>query len=220
MQQKIIGRRKEIDVLMNCINSSKPEFIVVYGRRRVGKTFLVKQLLGDSFSFYMTGVYECPRSELLAYFQEQLKAYSGEKRPKPKTWFEAFAQLRDYLSKQPVDRPMVVFIDELPWLDTPKSNFLRALDLFWNGWASERDNMKLVVCGSATTWVTGKLLGDKGGLHNRVTRRLYLAPFSLSETAEFLSDRGVEWTKHQIAECYMVLGGTPYYLDKIGRAHV
>ena len=218
MQQKIIGRRKEIDVLMNCINSSKPEFIVVYGRRRVGKTFLVKQLLGDSFSFYMTGVYECPRSELLAYFQEQLKAYSGEKRPKPKTWFEAFAQLRDYLSKQPVDRPMVVFIDELPWLDTPKSNFLRALDLFWNGWASERDNMKLVVCGSATTWVTGKLLGDKGGLHNRVTRRLYLAPFSLSETAEFLSDRGVEWTKHQIAECYMVLGGTPYYLDMIDKS--
>ena len=218
MQQKIIGRRKEIDVLMNCINSSKPEFIVVYGRRRVGKTFLVKQLLGDSFSFYMTGVYECPRSELLAYFQEQLKAYSGEKRPKPKTWFEAFAQLRDYLSKQPVDRPMVVFIDELPWLDTPKSNFLRALDLFWNGWASERDNMKLVVCGSATTWVIGKLLGDKGGLHNRVTRRLYLAPFSLSETAEFLSDRGVEWTKHQIAECYMVLGGTPYYLDMIDKS--
>ena len=213
MQQKIIGRRKEIDVLMNCINSSKPEFIVVYGRRRVGKTFLVKQLLGDSFSFYMTGVYECPRSELLAYFQEQLKAYSGEKRPKPKTWFEAFAQLRDYLSKQPVDRPMVVFIDELPWLDTPKSNFLRALDLFWNGWASERDNMKLVVCGSATTWVTGKLLGDKGGLHNRVTRPLHLMPFTLLETEQYLKSLNMDWSRQEVLDAYMILGGTPFYLS-------
>ena len=218
MQQKIIGRRKEIEILKNCIHSSKPEFVAVYGRRRVGKTFLVKQLLGSQFCFYMTGVYECPKSELLAYFQEQLHTYSGEKRPKPKTWFEAFSQLRDYLSKLPSGRPLVVFIDELPWFDTPKSNFLRALDLFWNGWASERDNMKLVVCGSATTWMTGKLLGDKGGLHNRVTRKLYLAPFTLGETAEFLSDRGVEWTRHQIAECYMIMGGTPYYLDMIDKS--
>ena len=170
MSQRIIGRRKETEILMNCMDSSKPEFVAVYGRRRVGKTFLVKKLLGSSFCFYMTGVYECPKSELLAYFQKQLLEYSGEKRPKPKTWFEAFSQLRDYLSKQPADRTLVVFIDELPWFDTPKSNFLRALDLFWNGWASERDNIKLIVCGSATTWMTGKLLGDKGGLHNRVTR--------------------------------------------------
>ena len=218
MQQRIIGRRKEIDLLRNCVNSSRPEFLAVYGRRRVGKTFLVKQLLGAQFCFYMTGVYECPKSELLAYFQEQLKTYSGEKRVKPKTWFEAFSQLRDYLSKLPDNRPLVVFIDELPWFDTPKSNFLRALELFWNGWASEKDNMKLIVCGSATTWMTGKLLGDKGGLHNRVTRKLYLAPFTLSETAEFLSDRGVEWTRHQIAECYMIMGGTPYYLDMIDKS--
>lgn len=218
MPQRIIGRQKETEILRNCVDSSKPEFVAVYGRRRVGKTFLVKQLLGSRFCFYMTGVYECPRTELLAYFQEQLLVYSGEKRPRPKTWFEAFSQLRDYLSKQPDDRTLVVFIDELPWFDTPKSNFLRALDLFWNGWASERDNMKLIVCGSATTWMTSKLLGDKGGLHNRVTRKLYLAPFTLGETAEFLHDKGVEWTHHQIAECYMIMGGTPYYLDMIDKS--
>ena len=218
MPQPIIGRRLEKELLMDCVNSSKPEFVAIYGRRRVGKTFLVKQLLGNTFCFYMTGVYECPRSELMAYFQEQLLAYSGEKRPKPKSWFEAFSQLRDYLCKLPADRPCVVFIDELPWFDTPKSNFLRALDLFWNGWASERDNMKLIVCGSATTWMTGKLLGDRGGLHNRVTRKLYLAPFTLGETAEFLKSKGVEWNQHQIAECYMIMGGTPYYLDMIDKS--
>ena len=218
MQQKIIGRRKEIEVLMQCINSSKPEFVAVYGRRRVGKTFLVKQLLGSQFTFYMTGVYECPKSELLTYFQEQLLYYSGENKPKPKTWFEAFQQLREYLSKQPEEKPLIIFIDELPWLDTPKSNFLRALDLFWNGWASERNNIKLIVCGSATTWMTGKLLGDKGGLHNRVTRKLYLATFTLAETSEFLHYKGVEWNTHQIAECYMAMGGTPYYLDMIDKS--
>ena len=110
MSQRIIGRRMETEILMNCVNSSKPEFVAVYGRRRVGKTFLVKKLLGSRFCFYMTGVYECPKSELLVYFQEQLLAYSGEKRPKPKTWFEAFSQLRDYLSKQPSEKMLVIFL--------------------------------------------------------------------------------------------------------------
>lgn len=79
MSQRIIGRRMETEILMNCVNSSKPEFVAVYGRRRVGKTFLVKKLLGSRFCFYMTGVYECPKSELLVYFQEQLLAYSGRR---------------------------------------------------------------------------------------------------------------------------------------------
>lgn len=218
MEQKIIGRGKESEILMNCIESDKPEFVAVYGRRRVGKTFLVKQLLGKDFCFYMTGVYECPKSEIMAYFQEQLRSYSGERRPRPKTWFEAFSQLRDYLSKQSKDKKLIIFIDEMPWLDTPKSNFLRSLDLFWNGWASEQDNLKLIVCGSATTWMTNKLLGDRGGLHNRVTRKLYLAPFSLGETEQFLRHKGVVWTRHQIAECYMAVGGTPYYLDMIDKS--
>lgn len=218
MQQRIIGRKKEAQLLQQAIDSGKPEFVAVYGRRRVGKTFLVKQLLGKDFCFYMTGVYECPKSELLTYFQEQLQFYSGERRPKPKSWFEAFSQLRQYLSLLSDDSKLILFIDELPWFDTPKSNFLRALDLFWNGWASEQENLKLIVCGSATTWMTNKLLGDKGGLHNRVTKRIYLAPFSLKETEEFLLSKGVVWTRHQVAECYMALGGTPFYLDMVDKS--
>ena len=213
MSQRIIGRRKETEILMNCMDSSKPEFVAVYGRRRVGKTFLVKKLLGSKFCFYMTGVYECPKSELLAYFQEQLLEYSGEKRPKPKTWFEAFSQLRDYLAKQPADRTLVIFIDELPWLDTPKSNFLRALEMFWNSWGADCQRLKLVVCGSATTWMVNKLLGDKGGLHNRVTRPIYLAPFSLLETRKYLAKENFDWSDSEIVETYMCLGGTPYYLS-------
>ena len=83
--------------------------------------------------------------------------------------------LRAYLTTLLEEKEQVViFIDELPWLDTPKSNFIRALDLFWNGWASDQPKIKFVVCESATTWMTNKLLGDKGGLHNRVKRKIYL----------------------------------------------
>lgn len=220
MQQRIIGRRREIDLLKNCINSDKPEFVAVYGRRRIGKTYLVKQLLGDSFSFYMTGVYQCSKAEMLSYFSEQLCMYAGKKHKKPKTWFEAFSQLREYLSTLlKKNERIVIFIDELPWFDTPKSNFVRALDLFWNGWASEQCNIKLIVCGSATTWMTNKLLGDKGGLHNRITRKIYLAPFDLYETELFLKSKGIVWNRHQIAECYMIMGGTPYYLDMLDKQY-
>lgn len=219
MRGKIIGRIREISELMECVDSEKPEFVAVYGRRRVGKTFLVKQLLGKEFCFYMTGIYKSGKTELLTYFKAQLEEYSGESRPRPKNWFDAFSQLRQYLKTIFSEREKcVIFIDELPWFDTPKSDFLRALDLFWNGWASDQDRIKLIVCGSATTWMTGKLLGDKGGLHNRVTRKIYLAPFTLGETAEFLESKGVIWTRHQVAECYMALGGTPYYLDLIDKS--
>lgn len=220
MLRNIIGRKREISQLNNCVNSDKPEFVAVYGRRRIGKTFLVKQLLGESFSFYMTGVYQCTKTEMLTYFSEQLYLYSGKKQSRPKTWFEAFSQLREYLTTLLEKKsPIIIFIDELPWFDTPKSNFIRALDLFWNGWASEHACIKLIVCGSATTWMTNKLLGDKGGLHNRVTRKIYLAPFDLNETELFLKSKGVTWTRHQIAECYMIMGGTPYYLDMIDKQY-
>ena len=220
MVQDIIGRRREIELLEKCLTSNKPELIAVYGRRRIGKTYLVKQLLGDRFSFYMTGVYQCNKTEMLAYFSEQLALYSGKKQARPKTWFEAFSQLRAYLTTiLEAKEEIIIFIDELPWFDTPKSNFIRALDLFWNGWASDQPKIKFIVCGSATTWMTNKLLGDKGGLHNRVTRKIYLAPFDLNETELFLQSKGIVWTRHQIAECYMVMSGTPFYLNLLDKQY-
>ena len=159
----IIGRKHEQDILSSCIESNRAEFIAVYGRRRIGKTFLVKQFFGNTFDFYATGVYKISRQEQLRLWQEQLAKYSGEKCTKPKDWFEAFDQLRMYLETLKGKDKLILFIDQLPWLDTPKSGFIRALDLFWNGWAAERRGLKLVVCGSATTWMTNKLLADKGG---------------------------------------------------------
>ncbi len=213
MIQEIIGRKEEQQVLQDCLDSNKPEFVAVYGRRRIGKTFLVKQFFKENFDFYITGAYQASRKDQLFNFKMTLEGYSGKKRKTPQTWLEAFFQLKDYLSSLG-DRRKVVFVDELPWFDTPRSNFISAIELFWNQWASDQ-NLLLVVCGSATSWMVNKLLGDKGGLHNRVTRSIYLSPFTLGETESFLSHNHIAFNRHQIVECYMMLGGTPYYLNML-----
>ena len=213
MLQKIIGRKEEQKTLQDCYESNKPEFVAVYGRRRIGKTFLVKQFFKEKFDFYFTGAYQATKKDQLFNFKMTLESYSGVKRKTPQTWLEAFFQLKDYLASLG-DRRKVVFIDELPWFDTPRSNFISAIELFWNQWASDQ-NLMLVVCGSATSWMVNKLLGDKGGLHNRVTRSIYLAPFSLGETEEFLQNNHIVFNRHQTVECYMMLGGTPYYLNML-----
>lgn len=215
--KKIIGREAEQDILQKCMESDSPEFVAVYGRRRIGKTFLIKNFFNGNFDFYMTGSYNCSLSVHLDDFQKQLKKYSGKEWPKPKSWREAFRQLEEYLSSLKKDK-IVVFIDELPWLDTPRSRFISALELFWNSWGDSRDNLKFIVCGSATTWMTDKLIGNKGGLHNRVNRRIYLAPFNLHETELLLRDKGIQWDRYQIVECYMAIGGTPFYLTKLERS--
>lgn len=181
-------------------------------RRRIGKTYLVKQFFEEKFDFYATGVYNISRTEQLKRWKIQLQKHSGEKTVKPKDWFEAFDKLQKYLESLADKKRIVIFIDELPWMDTPKSNFIRALEFFWNSWAADRKGLKLVVCGSATTWMTNKLIGDKGGLHNRVTRPIHLAPFTLAETKQYLECRGMDWSHNEIMETYMTLGGTPFYL--------
>jgi len=214
MNDKIIGREKEQQLLNACMESGQAEFIAIYGRRRIGKTFLVKQLYEDRFDFYMTGIFEGSLQDQLLIFNQALCQYADIYYPPVTTWYEAFIQLRQYLSglkKQQV----LVFIDELPWLDTPRSNFIKALELFWNSWGSSQDRLKLIVCGSATTWMTNKLIGDKGGLHNRITRQIYLAPFTLHETEEYLKSKKIVWNRFQIIELYMILGGTPYYLSML-----
>ncbi|MCI5982889.1 MAG: ATP-binding protein [Marinilabiliaceae bacterium] len=212
-KKAIVGRKHEQEILAKCMDSEKAEFVAVYGRRRIGKTYLVKQYFSENFDFYATGVYKISRSDQLKLWQEQLRKYSGEKQTKPKDWFEAFGQLQEYLETLGEKEKIVLFIDELPWLDTPKSGFIRALELFWNSWAAERKGLKLIVCGSATTWMTNKLLGDKGGLHNRVTRPIRLAPFTLKETEEYLQSIQIGWERKEVLDAYMILGGTPFYLS-------
>lgn len=212
---QIIGRKHEISVLLEAYNSSQPEFVAIYGRRRIGKTFLVDSLFSDQYDFYMTGIYEGTRKEQLKNFAHQLEKYSGKKQRVPQDWMDAMFSLQTYLEGKTEKKQICVFIDELPWLDTPSSRFLKAFELFWNEWASKYANMKLIVCGSATTWMTNKLLGNKGGLHNRVTLSVYLRPFNLHETEQFLTARQFQLSRHQIAELYMAVGGTPYYLNML-----
>ena len=133
-------------------------------------------------------------------------------------WFEAFARLRSLLEREdvyrdPVSNRRIVFLDELPWMDTARSDFKSALEYFWNSWASSQADLLLIVCGSATSWIITHMLKERKGFHNRVTSRIQLLPFTLKECEELLENNGIVMTKEQIIECYMVFGGIPYYLN-------
>lgn len=214
MTTKLIGRKKELHEIGAIMANDRPELVAVYGRRRVGKTFLVRQSVGERLCFYITGVYQSPLKEQLRNFGDEMRARTGLKTANPKNWHEAFLMLNDYLLSVPAEN-RVVFIDEIPWLDTPRSGFLREFDLFWNRYGSTCDRLKLFVCGSATTWMVSKFIGDRGGLHNRVTHAIYLGPFSLNETEQYFQSKGFEWPRYDIMEAYMALGGVPYYLDMV-----
>ena len=209
---QIIGRKQEINLLKMSIESGKPELIAVYGRRRVGKTYLVRQYFKDDFAFYSTGIYEGTKKEQLAFFNKQLNEKAKGAYPLANDWFSAFDQLKHLLMHSDKETK-VIFLDELPWMDTPRSRFLKAFETFWNSWGCSQPDVKLIVCGSATTWMTDKFLGGKGGLHGRVTRNIPLAPFNLSETEQLLAKQGINWNRRQILDCYMVFGGIPYYLS-------
>lgn len=214
-KENIIGRIREQELLEDYVNSGKAEFIAIYGRRRIGKTYLVKQFFEGQFDFYMTGIYNKNKNDQLVNFTFQLNKYSGGLYPPVSTWFDAFAQLQHFIETLKGKEKIIIFIDELPWLDTPRSKFISALELFWNEWASGIDNLKFIVCGSATTWMTNKLLGDKGGLHNRVTRQMRLRSFTLGESEQYLLKSGFQPDRLQMLEAYMALGGTPYYLSML-----
>ncbi len=215
MPEKIIGRVAEQKQIRGCFESDKSELVSVFGRRRVGKTCLIKQCFDEEFDFWFTGMYQMSRLQLLTQFRQALSECTGDKTAKIKDWFEAFDFLKKYLLSLDKDR-VVVFLDELPRMDTPRGNFLQAFSYFWNMWPSSRTLLKLYVCGSATTWMIKNFAGDKGGLYGRVTPSIYLAPFCLAETEQFLSRiKHMNLNRHRILEVYMILGGIPCYLDML-----
>lgn len=212
MKEDIIGREIEQRLLGECYESKKAELVALYGRRRVGKTYLVKSMYLDKFDFFITGKYDGKLEDELALWNRKLVEYSKYPYLVPRNWNEAFLQLKHYISSLGKKR-VVIFIDEMPWLDTPKSKFVSEFENFWNDWASSQKNLFMIICGSATTWMNDNVISSKGGLHNRVTRKIKLSQFNLHETELFLRMKNINWSRHQIAECYMILGGTPYYLD-------
>lgn len=215
---RIIGRKREKDILARSFWIERPQFIAIVGRRRVGKTFLVKEYFNGKFSFYATGLSEEKTTGQLRAFTEGLVAAGDTNHAIAQDWFEAFLRLRQCLTsdevyREPLSGKGVVFLDELPWLDTPRSEFRSALDYFWNSWASSQADLLLIVCGSATSWMVKHLLDNHGGFYNRVTKRIHLMPFSLLECEELLRHNGIYLPRSQLIELYMIFGGIPYYLD-------
>ena len=212
----IVGRRKEVEALTKAYESNRSEFVAVYGRRRVGKTFLIKELFADRYTFFLTGLAKGKLQRQLINFHSSLQKFFPllEGSDTPGSWYVAFKVLMENLEKSN-HKKKVVFIDELPWLDTKKSDFMTELEYFWNGWAYHRKDILLIVCGSATSWMITELINDKGGLHNRVTSRIHLQPFTLRETENFLKTKGGVFDRYQIVELYMAMGGIPFYLEQV-----
>lgn len=217
---RIVGRKQEQAELERLYQSDRPEFVAVYGRRRVGKTFLIKQTLKDRITFQHAGVSPVDQTNGKNRMKTQLESFyyamlshGLEGFAMPKSWIEAFYQLEQLLVKLDDGCRQVVFLDELPWMDTPRSGFLSAFENFWNSWCSGRDNIMLVVCGSATSWILGNLSRSRGGLYGRLTSEMKLMPFTLKECEEYFLNEGIELSRYDIVQSNMVFGGIPYYLS-------
>lgn len=216
---ELIGRKHEVEELNRLYDSDKAQFVAVYGRRRVGKTFLVNQTFGQRMVFHHTGLSPLEDAkkptlsdQLQAFHYSMLRSGLPESTPVPRSWLEAFFLLERLLVEKDNGGRMVVFLDELPWMDTPRSGFLTALESFWNGWASARDNMMLVVCGSSSSWIVNNLINNHGGLYGRLTYEMKLSPFTLFECEEFFRSGHIVLSQRDIVQAYMAFGGIPYYL--------
>ena len=211
MKELLIGHEREQQLLREYIATERSEFIAVYGRRRVGKTFLVRQTIGDELCFSIAGLENATKQQQLANFNMTLQQYY----PQAKfcdNWLEAFYELRHYLDSLNIPRK-VIFLDELPWFEAQKSGFVSALENFWNAWASARTDIKLIVCGSAASWMLDNIINNHGGLYNRVTHQMMIEPFNLHDCKEYFTAYGFGYSEREIAECYMVFGGIPYHFS-------
>ena len=205
----MVGRKEEKRTLDEVMSRKEGQLVAVYGRRRVGKTYLIRQYFKDKFTFYHTGESGVGLKDQLLGFRDSLRDY-GRQCPLPKTWREAFRELRSLIESSK-DAKKVVFIDEMPWMDTPRSKFLPALEHFWNSWGSARNDLVMIVCGSASTWIIKNVLKNRGGLHNRITDQIHLLPFTLRECEELTLDAGLSMSRQEICSLYMIFGGVAYY---------
>ncbi|MCR4559305.1 MAG: ATP-binding protein [Bacteroidales bacterium] len=212
VREKLIGREKEMAELQRSFESDRSEFVIVYGRRRVGKTFLIDNFFNYTYDFSYVGGHRMNKQKQLRYFAKALKKYARlNLQPKFSNWDDAFDALEEYLETLPEDKRKVIFIDEMPWIDTPQSEFVEALEMFWNGWAARRRDILFVASGSSTSWMVDKLVENQGGLHGRITNNIYVRPFTLNEAEKYMQSRGAVWDRYQLLQTYMVIGGIPFY---------
>ena len=221
----MIGRKKEIAELQELYKGKNAELVAVYGRRRVGKTYLVDETFKGRITFRHAGLSpieeadsskERPIKKQLRAFYYSLISQGMEKDHLPEDWLEAFFMLEMHLQKIDDGSRQVIFFDELPWMDTPKSGFITAFESFWNGWACHR-NVMVIVAGSANSWIKDKLINNHGGLYGRVTHEIKLSPFSLLECELLLKDRGISLSRYDVVQSYMIFGGIPFYLNYFQR---
>jgi len=220
MATQLIGREKEQAILKELLKASESEFVALYGRRRVGKTFLIETVYQKEMVFAMTGLNKGGKHLQLENFTNTLNeklSRTAQIPTAPKSWLKAFDILKHYLQDIQVSHKRVVFIDELPWLATGNSGFLSALENFWNSWASKKTDIILLVCGSAASWMISNIVKNKGGLHNRITKRIRLLPFNLYETESYLKSRNISLERYDILQLYMAMGGIPHYLKEVKR---
>ncbi len=225
MGNMIVGRRKEMEELLELYSRDEAEFVALYGRRGVGKTFLISELFERKSTFVHTGLSPLDSSEMgksrmkaqLNHFYGSLVSQGMPESGPPEDWMQAFRMLESLLESKADGNRQMVFIDEIQWMDTPRSQFITGLESFWNGWVSLGHPIMLIVCGSSASWIHNKLINSCGGLYGRVTSRIYLPPFDLAETEEFLGSNGVGFPRYDIARTYMALGGIPHYLGLIDR---
>ena len=206
----LISRDKEKKKLLDALQAEDSQFIAVYGRRRVGKTYLIRQTYDKKLTFEHSGLANAGRKEQIQAFTASIKRAGLEATVMPTNWLDAFELLKDLVEKSEENKK-VLFIDELSWMDTQKSGLLVALENFWNGWASARNDVVLVVCASATSWMLDKIIHNKGGLYNRLSCQIHLKPFKLCECEEYLKSKGISISRYDILEMYMAVGGIPYY---------
>ncbi len=216
MKELFFGRKQEIKILNKALQSDHAELIAVIGRRRVGKTFLIRSAYKGKIDFEMTGIQKGTLQEQLQHFTNRLNFHIKPVLPYavPSNWLEAFQMLTIYFDHLDSKEKIVFFFDELPWIATKRSGFLKAFGVFWNTWASQ-NNVVIVICGSAASWMIQKVVRDKGGLHNRITRRIELSPFDLAETKAYLKAKKYNFDHYQIIQLYMAMGGIPHYLKEI-----
>lgn len=221
----IIGRKEELTVLDNCYTTKKPEFIAIYGRGRVGKTFLIRQFFAskkDKNNIFLntTGMQNGKITEQIANFTDAIAeafVYPGVKLSTPKNWHDTFNTLQNHIRETITAKKIILFFDEFPWMVTKNSRLLPTLEYFWNHHWSKDPRIKLIICGSSASWVLNNIINNKGGLYNRVTRVIHLEPFNLADTKKFLMDRSIKLTNKQIAEIYAAIGGIPHYLEQIDK---
>ena len=199
----IIGRDYEIRDLRETVLEEQSSFIAVYGRRRVGKTFLIREAFNYRFTFQHAGLSEGSLAEQIFSFEASIKDAGGKSNSKRKNWLEAFEDLKD-LIRTSQEKKKIIFIDELSWMDTKNSDLIPALENFWNGWASARKDIILIVCASATSWMMSKVIHNKGGLYNRLTKKIHLEPFSIGECEKYIHAKGLVLTRNQILQYYMI----------------